>query len=552
MAKKAATPATITLKHLAAALAEEHDLSKKAAEAILTDMVGKIAKHLKKGERVRIVGLGILQVRKRAARTGPQPRHRRADPDQGQQEGRLPRRQGTQGSRLSRRSPIAPKAPFRRGPGMALFCYRALPLPSFSDRHAGLALTFTHDVTERFLRYVVIDTQSDPASPTCPSTEKQKNLGRLLASELQAIGLTDAHLDEHGYVYATIPANTDKKVPVICFCSHMDTSPDCTGANVKPQIVRNYQGGDIVLPADPTQVIRAADHPALADQIGHDIITTDGTTLLGADNKAGLAEIMDAARFLVQNPDIKHGTIKILFTPDEEIGRGVDKVDLKKLGADFAYTMDGETAGNIEDETFSADGATITIEGVSTHPGFAKGKMEHAIKIAAAIVDRLPRDTCSPETTEGKEGFLHPIGITGALEKATIGFIVRDFTDEGLQQKEALLEGIVKEVMKDYPRSTYRMEVKAQYRNMKQVIDRHPETVDYAIEAIRRAGLTPVRSSIRGGTDGSRLSFMGLPCPNIFAGEHAFHSRLEWVSRQDMEKAAETIVHLAMIWEERA
>jgi len=413
-------------------------------------------------------------------------------------------------------------------------------------------IAFTHDVTERFLRYVVIDTQSDPVSPTCPSTEKQKNLGRLLASELQAIGLTDAHLDEHGYVYATIPANTDKKVPVICFCSHMDTSPDCTGANVKPQIARNYQGGDIVLPADPTQVIRAADHPALAGQIGHDIITTDGTTLLGADNKAGLAEIMDAARFLIQNPHIRHGTIKILFTPDEEIGRGVDRVDLKKLGADFAYTMDGESAGNIEDETFSADGATITIEGVSTHPGFAKGKMEHAMKIAAAIIDRLPRNTCSPETTEGKEGFLHPVGISGALEKATIGFIVRDFTDEGLKEKETLLEGIVNEVMKDFPHSTYRMEVKHQYRNMKQVIDRHPETVDYAIEAIKRAGLTPVRSSIRGGTDGSRLSFMGLPCPNIFAGEHAFHSRLEWVSRQDMEKAAETIVHLAMIWEERA
>ena len=399
----------------------------------------------------------------------------------------------------------------------------------------------------------MIDTQSDPASPTCPSTEKQKNLGRLLATELQAIGLADAHLDEHGYVYATIPANTDKKVPVICFCSHMDTSPDCTGANVKPQIVKNYRGGDIVLPADPTQVIRAADHPALADQIGNDIITTDGTTLLGRRQQGRPCRdhgCRAVPRFKI--PHIKHGTIKILFTPDEEIGRGVDKADLKKLGADFAYTMDGETAGNIEDETFSADGATITIEGVSTHPGFAKGKMEHAIKIAAAIVDRLPKDTCSPETTEGKEGFLHPIGISGALEKATIGFIVRDFTDEGLKQKEALLEGIVKEVMKDYPRSTYRMEVKPQYRNMKQVIDRHPETVDYAIEAIRRAGLTPVRSSIRGGTDGSRLSFMGLPCPNIFAGEHAFHSRLEWVSRQDMEKAAETIVHLAMIWEERA
>jgi tripeptide aminopeptidase len=411
---------------------------------------------------------------------------------------------------------------------------------------------FTHTVTERFLRYVVIDTQSDPASSTCPSTEKQKDLGRLLVAELRAMGIGDAHLDQHGYVYATIPANTLKKVPVICLCSHMDTSPDCTGRNVKPQLVRNYPGGDITLPGDPAQVIRIAEHPALKDQIGNDIITTDGTTLLGADNKAGVAEIMDAAHTLVQNPQIKHGTIKILFTPDEEIGRGVDQVDLKKLGADFAYTIDGETAGTIEDETFSADGVTITIEGVSTHPGFAKGKMEHAIKIAAAIVDRLPKDTCSPETTEGKQGFLHPIGIAGALEKATLGFIVRDFTEAGLKEKEVLLEGIVKDVMKGFPRSTYAIEIKEQYRNMKEVIDRHPEIVDYAVEAIRRAGLKPVRSSIRGGTDGSRLSFMGLPCPNIFAGEHAFHSRLEWVSRQDMEKAVQTIVHLAMIWEERA
>ena len=413
-------------------------------------------------------------------------------------------------------------------------------------------LRFTHTVTERFLRYVKIDTQSDPSSPTCPSTEKQKDLGRLLAAELQAMGIRDAHLDEHGYVYATIPANTDKQVPVICFCSHMDTSPDCTGKDVKPQIVRNYRGGDIGLTGDRTQIIRAADHPALKDQIGNDIVTSDGTTLLGADNKAGVAEIMDAAHFLIHNPQIKHGAIKMLFTPDEEIGRGVDKADLKKLGADFAYTIDGETAGNLEDETFSADGATITIEGVSTHPGFAKGKMEHAIKIAAAIVDRLPKDTCSPETTEGKEGFLHPIGISGALEKATLSFIVRDFTDEGLKEKEALLESIVKEVMKDFPRSSYRLEIKPQYRNMKQVIDRHPEIVDNAMEAIRRAGLTPVKTSIRGGTDGSRLSFMGLPCPNIFAGEHAFHSRLEWVSVQDMEKAVQTIVHLAMIWEEQA
>ena len=413
-------------------------------------------------------------------------------------------------------------------------------------------IKFTHSVTERFLRYVVIDTQSDPASPTCPSTEKQKHLGTLLAGELQAMGVSDAHLDEYGYVYATIPANTGKTVPVICFCSHMDTSPDCTGKDVKPQIVRQYRGGDIVLPADPAQIIRVADNPALADQVGNDIITTDGTTLLGADNKAGLAEIMDAAQFLLRNPQIRHGTIKILFTPDEEIGRGVDKADLKKLGADFAYTIDGETAGKIEDETFSADAATITIEGVSAHPGFAKGKMEHAIKIAAAIVDRLPKTTCSPETTEGKEGFLHPIGILGTLEKATLSLIVRDFTDEGLKQKEALLENIVKSVMKDFPRSSYGIQIKQQYRNMKQVIDAHPEIIDYAMEAIRRAGLKPVKTSIRGGTDGSRLSFMGLPCPNIFAGEHSFHSRTEWVSVQDMEKAVQTIVHLAMIWEERA
>jgi tripeptide aminopeptidase len=332
----------------------------------------------------------------------------------------------------------------------------------------------------------------------------------------------------------------------------MDTSPDCTGRGVKPQMVRNYSGGDITLPADPSQIIRAAEHPALADQIGNDIITTDGTTLLGADNKAGVAEIMDAAHFLIQNPHVKHGTIKILFTPDEEIGRGVDQVDLKKLGADFAYTIDGETAGSIEDETFSADGATVVIEGVSAHPGYAKGKMEHAIKIAAAIVDRLPKDACSPETTEGRQGFLHPIGISGALERATIGFIVRDFTEAGLKEKEALLERVIQDVMKDYPRSTYRLEIKPQYRNMKEVIGHHPELVDYAIEAIRRAGLKPRRSAIRGGTDGSRLSFMGLPCPNIFAGEHAFHSRLEWVSVQDMEKAVQTIVHLAMIWEEKA
>jgi len=409
----------------------------------------------------------------------------------------------------------------------------------------------TDTVLDRFLRYVVIDTQSDASSPTQPSTEKQKNLGRLLVEELLAIGLTDAHLDEHGYVYATVPANTDKQVPVICFCSHMDTAPDFTGTNVKPQILRNYAGGDIRLTGDPQQVIRVAEHPELANQIGNDIVTTDGTTLLGADDKAGIAEIMTAAQFLVANPDIKHGAVKLLFTADEEIGRGVDKVDFAKLGAKFAYTMDGETAGHIEDETFSADGVEIAISGVAIHPGFAKGRMENAIKIVGAIVDRLPKEL-SPETTEGREGFLHPTALSGSMEKASLSLIVRDFTEAGLATKEKMLEDIVRDVMKAYPGSSYAFTVKEQYRNMKVVLDRHPEIVENALEAVRRAGMEPVRGSIRGGTDGSRLSFMGLPCPNIFAGGHAFHSPLEWVSRQDMEKAVKTIVELARVWEERA
>ncbi|MBB3406944.1 tripeptide aminopeptidase [Rhizobium sp. BK316] len=409
----------------------------------------------------------------------------------------------------------------------------------------------TGTVLDRFLRYVVIDTQSDPASSTQPTTEKQKDLGRILVAELLEIGLSDAHLDEHGYVYATIPANTDKKVPVICFCSHMDTAPDFTGKNVKPQMVKNYAGGDIQLPGDPSRVIRVSEHPQLKNQIGNDIITTDGTTLLGADDKAGLAEIIAAAKILVDNPEIRHGTIKILFTPDEEVGRGVNKVDLKKLGADYAYTMDGETAGHIEDETFSADSVDIVIAGVAIHPGFAKNRMENSIKIAGAIIDRLPKDI-APETTEGKQGFIHPTGVAGSMEKAAISLIIRDFTDEGLTEKETMLEAIVKDVMKSYPGSTYRFEVKEQYRNMKVVLDRHPEIVENAVEAVRKVGMTPVRGSIRGGTDGSRLSFMGLPCPNIFAGGHAFHSPLEWISRQDMEKAVGTIVELAKIWEERA
>ncbi|HEU5018389.1 MAG TPA: peptidase T [Pseudolabrys sp.] len=415
-----------------------------------------------------------------------------------------------------------------------------------------LPLTFDYTVTERFLRYVTIDTQSDPDSTATPSTEKQKDLGRLLVSELREVGLADAELDAHGYVYATLPSNTDKPVPVVCFCSHMDTSPDAPGAHVKPQVVRNYQGGDIVLPGDPTQIIRFAEHPALAAQIGNDIVTADGTTLLGADNKAGLAEIVDAMRFFVQNPQLEHGAIKVLFTPDEEIGRGVDKVDLTRLGADVAYTIDGEAAGQVEDETFSADAATVTIQGVPAHPGFAKGRMENAVKIAARIIELLPKGAGSPETTEGKEGFLHPLSIEAELDRATLKFILRDFSTVGLGKKAEALEAAVKAALRDFPRSRCRIEVREQYRNMREVLDRHPKVVENAMEAVRRAGLTPIRASVRGGTDGSRLSFMGLPCPNIFAGEHAFHSRLEWVSVQDMQAAVRTIIHLAAIWEEQA
>ena len=411
---------------------------------------------------------------------------------------------------------------------------------------------FDYTVSERFLRYVTIDTQSDPDSPITPSTAKQRDLGQVLVAELREIGLSDAEMDADGYVYATLPANTDKPVPVICFCSHMDTSPDAPGAGVKPQVWRNYQGGDIALPGDPAQVIRFADHAALKNQIDNDIVTSDGTTLLGADDKAGLAEIVDAMRFLAAHPQIKHGTLKVLFTPDEEIGRGVDKVDLARLGADFAYTMDGSTAGNVEDETFSADAATVTVQGVTAHPGFAKGRMENAVKIAARIVERLPQATCSPETTEGREGFIHPLSIEADMDTATLKFILRDFTDAELKDKARVLEDAVKAALSDFPRSSYKLEITEQYRNMKAVLDRHPQVVANAEEAVRRAGLTPNKALIRGGTDGSRLSFMGLPCPNIFAGGHAFHSRLEWVSVQDMQAAVRTIVHLAALWEEQA
>ena len=410
----------------------------------------------------------------------------------------------------------------------------------------------TKTLEERFKKYVQIDTQSDPDSPTTPSTEKQKNLGKVLVEELLAIGIDDAHLDEHGYVYATIPSTTVKKVPVICFCSHMDTSPDCSGLNVKPIVHQNYQGQDLVLPDDETVILKQCEHKDLQNQIGNDIITASGTTLLGADNKAGLAEIMEATAFLIQHSEIKHGKIRILFTPDEEIGRGVDKVDLKKLGADFAYTVDGETLGSIEDETFSADGAVLTIHGVSAHPGFAKGKMESAIKILSAILDALPKDRLTPEATHQKEGFIHPVTIQGNVEEAQAHFILRDFDDVLLAEHGQTLKTVVEQVLRAYPNSTYDLKITEQYRNMKKVLAQYPQVMEYGVMAIERAGIMPKRQSIRGGTDGSRLSLMGLPCPNIFAGEHAFHGKQEWVSVQDMEKAVQTIVNIAVIWEEHS
>ena len=412
---------------------------------------------------------------------------------------------------------------------------------------------YTYTAVDRFLRYVRIDTQSDPQSPTNPSTEKQKDLSRVLVEELLAMGIADAELDEWGYVYATIPANTDRpNVPVICFCSHVDTSPDVTGAGVKPIIHERYDGSDIVLPDDTNQILRVADHPDLQNQIGNDIITASGTTLLGADNKAGLAEIMDAANYLMTHPDVKHGRIRLLFTPDEEVGRGTEKIDIQKLGADFGYTIDGEALGTLEDETFSADAVKITIRGVSTHPGFAKGKLENALKIAADLLATLPKDTLSPETTDGKEGFVHPTRLEGNQDQAVLEFIIRDFTEAGLHDKETYLQQQLDTVLTHYPGSSAEFVVKQQYRNMKDVLSGHPNVVDNALEAIRRVGLSAQRRSIRGGTDGSRLSFMGLPCPNLFAGEHAFHSRQEWVSVQDMEAAVRVIVEVARVWEERA
>ena len=404
------------------------------------------------------------------------------------------------------------------------------------------------NVLDRFLRYVRIDTQSDPDSPTQPSTEKQKDLGRLLARELVELGLTDAALDEHGYVYATLPATPGQEAaPTICFCAHMDTSPDASGTNVRPIVHENYQGQDLVLPDNPKVVLRANDFDGLRQNIGHAIVTASGTTLLGADNKCGLAAILAAVEHLVAHPEIPHGRLRILFTPDEEIGRGVNVVDMQKLDADFGYTIDGEARGSLEDETFSADAAVINIAGVSSHPGFGKGKLENAVKIAADILAALPQDRLSPETTADREGFIHPVGVTGKAESARIDLILRDFETARLADHARVLQDIIDEVGPRYPNSFIHLEVTEQYRNMKEVLDQHPRVSQLAEEAIRSVGLELRRAHIRGGTDGSRLSFMGLPCPNLFAGEHAFHSPYEWASVYEMQKAAEVIVAISQL-----
>ena len=405
-------------------------------------------------------------------------------------------------------------------------------------------------IETRFCEYVQIDTQSDPNSLSQPSTEKQKDLSRVLVGELLAMGLKDAHLDEFGYVYATLPSNVDRAVPVLCFCAHVDTSPDCTGAGVKPLVHRNYQGQDLILPDDTSQVITTKDHPYLLERIGDDIVTASGTTLLGADDKAGVAVIMDFVQHMVNHPELPHGDIRILFTPDEEIGRGVDKVDMEKLGAVVGYTLDAGERGCYEDETFSADGAKVHFYGVSAHPGYAKDKLVNALKIAGEFLAALPKGEWSPETTEDTQGFVHPVAMGGVAEHAWVQFIVRDFKTPKLLEHESRLRGLMDEVVSRYPGASANMEVMEQYRNMKEVVDLDPRISALAIRAIEKAGIEPQLTRARGGTDGSRLSFMGLPCPNIFTGEMAFHGKHEYVSVQDMQKSSEVLIHLAGLWAE--
>lgn len=409
---------------------------------------------------------------------------------------------------------------------------------------------YAYTVEERFLKYVQIDTTADPQSPSFPSSEKQKDLARVLVKELLEMGVKDAEMDEWGYVYATIESNSDNQsTPTICFCAHMDTAPDCSGTNVKPIIHRKYDGNPITLPDDPTQIITTEKHAYLKKKIGDDIITASGLTLLGADDKAGVAIIMDFAHYIINTPSVKHGKIRILFTPDEEVGRGVEHLDMKKLNADFGYTLDGGTLGSIEDESFSADGVTITIKGISAHPGYAKNKMVNAIKVASEIVAALPKSEWSPETTEKREGFVHPTSIKGELESATINFIIRDHETANLTKYEDRLKRIADSVLANYPELETEFKVTEQYRNMKEVLNSVPFVTDYAIKAMKKIGISSEATIIRGGTDGSRLSFMGLPCPNIFTGEMAIHSRHEYVSVQDMQKAIQTMVELVQIWE---
>jgi tripeptide aminopeptidase len=409
------------------------------------------------------------------------------------------------------------------------------------------------DVLDRFLRYVRFDTQSNETSKSQPSTEKQWLLLRALADELRAIGLADVLLDDNGYLTATIPATTAKTgVPAIGFIAHVDTSPEMPGEHVQPIVHRAYDGRDLVLPDDPSAVLRLKDNPPLADQVGQDIVTASGTTLLGADNKAGVAEIVTAADYLVRHPEIPHGTVQLGFTPDEEVGRGANHFDVPRFAALCAYTIDGGRLGEIQDESFSADAITVTFHGFNTHPGYAKGKMVNAIKIAAAFIVRLPEDTLSPETTGGHDGFVHPYVLQASVERTSVRLLVRDFVTAGLKDKEAMLETLARDVAAGYPGARVEIVVEESYRNMKEVLDGCPAVAEHAREAIRRAGIEPRTSPIRGGTDGSRLSFMGLPTPNLFAGEHNFHSRLEWVSVRDMEKAVEVIVHLCRVWEEKA
>jgi tripeptide aminopeptidase len=406
-------------------------------------------------------------------------------------------------------------------------------------------------VLDRFLRYVTYDTQSNESSQTYPSTERQLVLLRDLTAELRDLGLTDAAMDPHGYVMATVPPTTRKAgVPTIGFIAHVDTSPEMPGAGVKPIVHGAYDGRDLVLPDDPSVVLRLAGNPMLAEQMGNDVVTASGTTLLGADNKAGVAEIVSAAAHLVAHPEIPHGAVRIAFTPDEEIGRGTRHFDVAAFGAVCAYTMDGGSRGEIEVESFSADAMTVTFHGFNTHPGYAKGRMVNAIKMAAAFIDRLPRDGLSPETTTGYEGFVHPYVLQASVDRTSVKLIVRDFVTSALKEKEETIERLARAAAADFPGSRVELLVEEQYRNMREVLDGQPHIAERARDAIRRAGLEPRSRLIRGGTDGSRLSFMGLPAPNLFAGEHNFHSRLEWVSAQDMEKAVEVIVHLCQVWEE--